>query len=83
MPRSLCHGTCAQVVDKVLVPLTADDENHDWGSTMGRRYGGWLGWDELLTRRRVVLLAEPPARAQVEDADEIVLQAHGDTLADA
>lgn len=30
----------------------------DWSPIWGRRYGGWLNWDQLLTYRRVALLAE-------------------------
>ncbi|HEX5872508.1 MAG TPA: hypothetical protein VFY65_18895, partial [Longimicrobium sp.] len=45
-------------LDRHFVPLRPDVEALDWGAEMGRRYGGWLGWDELLTKRRVVLLAE-------------------------
>jgi hypothetical protein len=45
-------------LDRHFVPLKPDVESLDWGAEMGRKYGGWLGWDELLTKRRVVLLAE-------------------------
>jgi len=30
----------------------------DFGAAWGRRFGGWLSWEELLGRRRVVVLAE-------------------------
>ena len=42
-----------------FAPIRKEEEplllaGRDWG----RRMGGWLGWPELLTKRRVVLLAE-------------------------
>lgn len=45
-------------LNRTFVPLDPDSEPFDWGPEMGRKYGGWLGWDELITHRRVVLLAE-------------------------
>ncbi|MEX3904253.1 hypothetical protein [Paraburkholderia sp. BR14312] len=46
-------------LDRHFVPLANDkDATLEWGPHWGRKYGGWLGWPELLTRRRVVLLAE-------------------------
>lgn len=42
-----------------FVPLDKDKEpNLEIGSIWGGKYAGWLGWAELLERRRVVLLAE-------------------------
>ena len=38
---------------------------------MGRKYGGWLGWDELITHQRVVLLAE----AKSGKTEEFLLRA--------
>jgi hypothetical protein len=45
-------------LDRLFIPIKPDGETIDWGAAMGRKYGGWLQWDELLTKRRVVLLAE-------------------------
>jgi len=46
-------------LNRLFVPLRADGENIDWGvAELGRRYGGWLHWEELVTKPRVVLLAE-------------------------
>lgn len=46
-------------LDRHFVPLANDkDATIDWGPHWGRKYGGWLSWPDLLTRRRVVLLAE-------------------------
>jgi len=46
-------------LDRHFVPLANDkDAMIDWGPHWGRKYGGWLSWPDLLTRRRVALLAE-------------------------
>lgn len=46
-------------LDRCFAPLKIDQEaTLDWGLGWGRKYGGWLDWDELLKRRRVALLAE-------------------------
>jgi hypothetical protein len=46
-------------LDRYFVPLTKDQEpNLDIGRFWGHRVSGWLGWDELRRRRRVILLAE-------------------------
>jgi len=46
-------------LDRLFVPLAKDkDAIIDWSPHWGRKYGGWLSWTDLLTHRRVVLLAE-------------------------
>jgi hypothetical protein len=45
-------------LNRVFAPIKSDTEQFDWGAELGRKYGGWLGWDELITHQRVVLLAE-------------------------
>src|SRR6266581_6465028 len=46
-------------LDRYFVPLTKDQEpNLDIGRFWGHRVSGWLGWEELIRRRRVILLAE-------------------------
>jgi len=46
-------------LDRHFAPIHKDqDAVVDWGAHFGRRYGGWLSWSDLLTYRRVVLLAE-------------------------
>lgn len=46
-------------LDRHFIPLANDkDAIVDWGTHWGRKYGGWLNWSDLLTRRRVALLAE-------------------------
>lgn len=46
-------------LDRLFAPLSKDKEvSLEWGTAGGRKYGGWLNWDELLERQRVVLLAE-------------------------
>lgn len=46
-------------LDRLFAPLSKDKEaSLEWGAAAGRKYGGWLNWDELLERQRVVLLAE-------------------------
>jgi hypothetical protein len=53
-------------LDRQFVPLTSDSETPEWDEWMGREYGEWLGWDELITRPRVVLLAEANSGKTVE-----------------
>jgi len=46
-------------LDRYFVPLTKDQEpSLDIGRFWGPRVSGWLGWEELRRRRRVILLAE-------------------------
>lgn len=46
-------------LDRFFAPLKNDaDATVDWGASWGRKYGGWMDWEELLKRRRVALLAE-------------------------
>jgi hypothetical protein len=46
-------------LDRYFVPLTKDQEpSLDIGRFWGARVSGWLGWEELRRRRRVILLAE-------------------------
>jgi hypothetical protein len=45
-------------LNRHFIPIKPDQEPLDFGREMGRVYGGWLDWDQLLTKRRVVLLAE-------------------------
>ena len=46
-------------LDRYFVPLAKDQEpSLDTGRIWGPRIGGWLGWDDLRRRRRVILLAE-------------------------
>jgi hypothetical protein len=46
-------------LDRCFVPLKKDQEpSLDLGRFWGPRVSGWLGWDELRRRRRVILLAE-------------------------
>jgi hypothetical protein len=46
-------------LDRNFAPLTKDQEpSLDIGRFWGGRYSGWLHWEELLRRRRVILLAE-------------------------
>jgi hypothetical protein len=46
-------------LDRYFVPLTKDQEpSLDIGRFWGARVSGWLGWEELKRRRRVILLAE-------------------------
>lgn len=45
-------------LDRSFAPLAKDrPANVDMGR-YGRSYDGWVGWEDILTRRRVVLLAE-------------------------
>ncbi|WP_035818432.1 hypothetical protein [Janthinobacterium sp. RA13] len=46
-------------LERHFAPICKDkDEELDWSLHLGRKYGNWLNWAELLERRRVVLLAE-------------------------
>lgn len=46
-------------LDRQFIPLKRDAEPApEWGAYWGRKYGGWLDWQSLLTHWRVVLLAE-------------------------
>jgi hypothetical protein len=45
-------------LNRVFAPIKSDAEQFDWGAELGRKYGEWLCWDELITHQRVVLLAE-------------------------
>jgi hypothetical protein len=46
-------------LDRFFVTLTKDQEpSLDIGRFWGPRVSGWLGWEELKRRRRVILLAE-------------------------
>ena len=46
-------------LDRYFVPLTKDQEpSLDIGRFWGPRVSGWLSWEELRRRRRVILLAE-------------------------
>jgi hypothetical protein len=46
-------------LDRNFAPLTKDQEpSLDIGRFWGGRYSGWLRWEELRRRRRVILLAE-------------------------
>jgi hypothetical protein len=46
-------------LDRYFAPLAKDQEpSLDIGRFWGARVSGWLGWDELRRRRRVILLAE-------------------------
>lgn len=46
-------------LDRYFVPLSKDQEpSLDVGRFWGPRAAGWLNWDELRRRRRVILLAE-------------------------
>jgi hypothetical protein len=46
-------------LDRSFAPLSKNQEaSLDVGRFWGGRYSGWLQWDELRNRRRVILLAE-------------------------
>src|SRR5882724_6649600 len=46
-------------LDRSFVPLAKDQEaSLDIGRFWGARLSGWLSWEELRRRRRVILLAE-------------------------
>jgi hypothetical protein len=46
-------------LDRQFVPLNKDQApSLDVGRFWGARLSGWLGWEELRRRRRVILLAE-------------------------
>jgi hypothetical protein len=46
-------------LDRYFTPLAKDQEpSLDIGRFWGARVSGWLGWEELRRRRRVILLAE-------------------------
>jgi len=46
-------------LDRLFAPIKKDaNVTLEWGPYWGRKYGGWLNWQELLKRRRVALLAE-------------------------
>ena len=46
-------------LDRNFVPMSKDAEpSLDITPDIGRKYAGWLGWSQLLDRRRVVVLAE-------------------------
>jgi len=46
-------------LERHFAPISKDkDAELDWSLHLGRKYGNWLNWTELLERRRVVLLAE-------------------------
>lgn len=46
-------------LNRYFVPLKKDQEsNLDIGRFWGPRVSGWLSWDDLRLRRRVILLAE-------------------------
>lgn len=46
-------------LNRTFAPIGKDAEpDLAFGPRWGLKYGGWLTWKELLSRRRVVLLAE-------------------------
>jgi hypothetical protein len=46
-------------LNRLFAPVKNDaDITIEWGEYWGRKYGGWLDWDQLLKHRRVALLAE-------------------------
>jgi hypothetical protein len=45
-------------LNRSFVPVSKDKEPVLNAGIWGRKYAGWLGWDDLLKRQRVVLLAE-------------------------
>lgn len=46
-------------LDRHFAPIHKEkDTELGWSVYLGRKYGNWLNWEELLERRRVVLLAE-------------------------
>lgn len=46
-------------LERHFAPIYKDkDAELGWSLHLGRKYGNWLNWEELLKRRRVVLLAE-------------------------
>ncbi len=46
-------------LDRQFAPIQKDkDAELDWSLQLGRKYGNWLDWNELLEYRRIVLLAE-------------------------
>ncbi|MGX9729902.1 hypothetical protein OPV09_14335 [Janthinobacterium sp. TB1-E2] len=46
-------------LERHFAPIYKDkDAELNWSLHLGRKYGNWLNWEELLKRRRVVLLAE-------------------------
>jgi hypothetical protein len=54
---TLGSSPCAS--DSLLAQKPCDQEpNLDIGRFWGGRYSGWLNWEELLRRQRVILLAE-------------------------
>jgi hypothetical protein len=57
-PENRFHLMNALDLDRHFVPLKPDGETIDWGASTVPIFGGRLRWDELITRRRVVLLAE-------------------------
>lgn len=66
-------------LDRNFAPLTKDQEpSLDIGRFWGGRYGGWLNWEELRRRRRVILLAEAASGKTEEFRHQCeVLQAAG------
>lgn len=46
-------------LNRLFIPLKRDaDATLDWGPYWGQKHGGWIDWNDLLDRWRVVLLAE-------------------------
>ena len=64
---------------RYFVPLKEDLEpNLDVGRMWGPRVSGWLSWDDLRLRRRVILLAEAYSGKTEEFRHQCeVLQAEG------
>lgn len=44
-------------LDRYFVPVKGEQALSDGSSYWGRRYGGWVRWPQLLSHRRVVVLA--------------------------
>jgi len=63
-------------LDRLFIPLKGDDPTIDWGPSWGRKYGGWLTWDELLARNRVALLAEALSGKTAELHERVRLLRH-------
>ncbi len=66
-------------LDRAFAPVRKDAEaGTDFGLFWGRKFGGWLDWNELRKHRRVVLLAEASSGKSAEFRNQTEqLQASG------
>lgn len=60
-------------LDRQFAPIQKDkDAELDWSLPLGRKYGNWLDWSELLEYRRIVLLAEASSGKTKEMEQQVI-----------